>query len=473
MYCLTTWRTKQWNEVNSNNCLYSPFSFRRLKLTHISFENKQGMKVIVLPFLIVFTNLPNIAADCSELIYYNVTDLDIQKITIAVTKVKDFAVLGGKEVFEVPYDKEEFQVTAAELVLKNGFELVEHRVTTLGGRSLILYRMTNKHPGSIIFLMHGLFGSHEDWILTGKNGLAYYLADEGFDVWMGNARGNKYFREHDNYQAHCKEFWHFSWDEMGRYDLSASIDYVLEITGRRRMIFIGHSQGSTTGMALLSEFTQFNSKIALFIALAPLTFVSNTRSPLLRMLSLRDNESYIMRKAIGLQEFVPNEVLTKSLSSILCDNGTITQYVCKNFMFQLCGFVVNNLDLPNLPLIIKRFPSRGSSRTLLHYAQELASGRFRRYDFEESENINVYGSLFPPEYFLENITTPVILFYSNNDWMSNNTDVEMMAEKLPQVISSNIIEGYSHLDFIFANNVKSMVYSKLVGLIKKYKKYWR
>lgn len=431
------------------------------------------MKMIVLPLFIVFANVVSISADCSELNYYNVTDLEMHKLKIAVTKVKDFTILGGREDFEVPCDKEEFQLTPDELIRKIGLEPEEHRVTTPGGRGFSIYRINSKHPGSVIFLMHGLFGSHEDWILAGKNGLAYYLADEGFDVWMGNARGNKYFREHDNFEAHCKEFWQFSWDEMGRYDLSASIDYVLENTGRKKMIFIGYSQGSTSAMVLLSDFKQFNSKIALFIALAPITFVSNVRSPILKILASRDNENYIMRKAIGLQEFVPIKALTKSLASVLCDNGTITQYVCTNFMFQLCGFNINNLDIPNLPLILKRYPSRGPTRSLLHYAQILASGQYRRYNFEQNENINVYGSLLPPEYLLENITTPVILFYSNNDWISNNTDIEMMIEKLPKVISTNVIDGYSHLDFIFANNVKSMIYSKLVGLIKKYKKYWR
>lgn len=430
------------------------------------------MKVIVLPLLIVFAYVTSISGDCSAIMHYNVTDLDLENIKIAVTKVNDFTILGNKERSAVPSDKEEFQVTTDELVRKYGFEIMEHTVTLLDGLTMPLYRINNRRPGPVIFLMHGLFGSHEDWILAGQNGLANFLADEGFDVWMGDARGNKYFRQHQ-FNAQCKEFWRFSWDEMAIFDLSASIDYVLENTGRQSLIFIGYSQGSTSALVLLSNLKQFNRKISLFIALAPLAFLSNAKSPLLRVFSLSGNVSYIMRKTVGLQEFVPNKVLTQSLSTVLCDNGNRTQYICNNFMFQLCGFNVNNLDTQNLPLILKRYPTRGSSRTLFHYAQLVASGQFRKYDYGEAENFNVYGSPNPPNYCLENITTPTILLYSNNDWMSNNIDVEMLMEKLPRVISSNVIEGYSHLDFIFANNVKSMVYSKLLGLIKKHKKYWR
>lgn len=427
----------------------------------------------MLLILIVFANVTSISADCSKLNYYNVTNSEIQKIKTAITKMTGFTVLGYKETYAVPPNTEELILTADEIVQNNGFELVEHRVAIPGGQTLSLYRISDRRPGPVIFLMHGLFGSHEDWILAGKNGLAYILADEGFDVWMGNARGNKYFRERDHFEADCKEFWHFSWDEMARYDLPASIDYVLESTGHKTMIFIGYSQGSTSAIVLLSEFKQYNHKISLFIALAPLAFVSNARSPLLRMFSLREDESYILRKAVGLQEFVPNVILTNSLKTVNCDNGTLTQYVCKSFMFQICGFNINNLDIRNLPLILKRYPSRGSSRTLMHYAQILRSGEFRRYDYGQNENLNIYGSLLPPDYIVENITTPVMLFYSNNDWISNNTDVEMLIEKLPNVLSSIIIDGYSHLDYIFASNAKLTVYAKLLALIRKHKKYWR
>lgn len=429
--------------------------------------------MIVLPLLIFFAKITSIFSECNEIRDSDVTNSEIEEIKRAVTKVKDFSILGGKEEFEVPCYKDEFDATAEELLRKLGFELEERSVLT-DGHTLTLHRINNKNPGSVVFLMHGLYGSSEDWILTGKNGLAYYLADEGFDVWMGNTRRNKPYREYETVQFNCKENWRFTWDEVGRADLSAAIDYVLQTTGHKKMIFIGYSQGSTSAAVLLSSFEEFNRKIALFVAIAPITFVSNTKSPLLKILSLHNKENYIIRKAIGFHEFAPSETLTRSLSTVLCDNGTITQYVCKNFMFQFCGFNIENLDIPNLPLILSRYPSKGSTRSLIHYAQGLTSGQFRRYDFEYSENINIYGSMLPPEYNLENITTPVILFYSDNDdWISNKKDVEMLMEKLPNVISSNVIDGYSHLDFMFAKDVKTKVYLKLFVLIKKYKKYWR
>ena len=51
---------------------------------------------------------------------------------------------------------------------------------------------------------------------------AFYFANRGFDVWLGNMRGNYYSREHHRLSANDKEFWEFSFDEMARYDLTAA-----------------------------------------------------------------------------------------------------------------------------------------------------------------------------------------------------------------------------------------------------------
>lgn len=72
---------------------------------------------------------------------------------------------------------------------------------------------------------------------------AYILADQGYDVWIGNARGNKYSRAHTYLDPDTGvDFWDFTWHQIGVYDLPAMIDYVLEQTGQEDMFYIGHSQ---------------------------------------------------------------------------------------------------------------------------------------------------------------------------------------------------------------------------------------
>lgn len=62
----------------------------------------------------------------------------------------------------------------------------------------------------VVLLMHGLFSSAADFVITGpENGLAFVLADAGYDVWMGNARGTRFSRKNLNISPKDPAFWDF------------------------------------------------------------------------------------------------------------------------------------------------------------------------------------------------------------------------------------------------------------------------
>jgi len=45
--------------------------------------------------------------------------------------------------------------------------------------------------------MHGLADSADSWVVNSKDKApALVAAKEGYDVWLGNFRGNKYSRAH-------------------------------------------------------------------------------------------------------------------------------------------------------------------------------------------------------------------------------------------------------------------------------------
>ena len=85
-----------------------------------------------------------------------------------------------------------------------------------------------------MYCQHGLEDSSATWVLAGPDhgAPAFRLAEAGYDVWLGNYRGNTYSRGHISLNADTdSEFWQFTWDEMAKYDLPTMMNYVLEETG--------------------------------------------------------------------------------------------------------------------------------------------------------------------------------------------------------------------------------------------------
>jgi pimeloyl-ACP methyl ester carboxylesterase len=67
---------------------------------------------------------------------------------------------------------------------------------------------------------------------------------------------------------------------MGVYDLPAEIDYILKNTSVKNIHYVGHSMGSTMFYVLMSTKPEYNAKIRHMVALAPVAFLRNTKTPL-------------------------------------------------------------------------------------------------------------------------------------------------------------------------------------------------
>lgn len=104
-----------------------------------------------------------------------------------------------------------------------------------------------------VFLQHGLFASADSWVINKDKSLAIQLAKSGFDVWMGNARGNKHSREHASYHPYWGNYWEFTIDDLAM-DLIENIDIVRQNIGQKKIGFIGHGYGATQMLMLLSKF---------------------------------------------------------------------------------------------------------------------------------------------------------------------------------------------------------------------------
>jgi lysosomal acid lipase/cholesteryl ester hydrolase len=121
--------------------------------------------------------------------------------------------------------------------------------------------------------MHGIEDSSIAWVVNSVDkSPAFLLANAGVDVWLGNNRGNMLSKKHVTKSPKNADFWDFSFEEMGLYDVPAFIDKILNETGSDMLdMYMGHSEGTTQffiGSSMKSEY--YASKVKLFSALAPI-----------------------------------------------------------------------------------------------------------------------------------------------------------------------------------------------------------
>ncbi|XP_058839895.1 lipase 3-like isoform X1 [Topomyia yanbarensis] len=418
----------------------------------------------------------------------------------------------------IPYNPDT-DLSTPEIAVRHGYNAESHTLKTVDGYLLTLHRIpcgrtgcasSGKGTGQPVFLQHGLLSSSADWLLSGpEKALAFILADAGYDVWLGNARGNTYSRKHVSMSSDETAFWDFSWHEMALFDIPAEIDFVYAMrelehnATDRNLLYVGHSMGTTMAFVLLASRPEYNDRIEAVFAMAPVAFMGHVKSPIrllapfsndieipldqfpslhipnwvdgfandiLKRLSLR---LLMILKFFGSNEFMPQNKIIRYLAKYGCELTEAEKYICENTVFVLCGFDKEQYNATLMPVIFGHTPAGTSTKTVVHYAQEIHEhGNFQQFDYGEAENQRRYGQSKPPSYDLDSITTPIALFYANNDWLAGPMDVANLFSRLTRTSIGMFRvpnDNFNHVDFLWGNDAPEVVYKQLVMLMQRYK----
>lgn len=171
------------------------------------------------------------------------------------------------------------------------------------------------------------------------------LADAGYDVWLGNARGTAPSRKHKSLKPkglRQKKFWQFSWHEIGMYDVPAFIDYVLDATNYTKLNYIGFSQGTTSFFVMTSMRPEYNDKILEANLLAPVALLKGNENVMYNAIARFYDP---LKKALEILRVykltISNQLLMK-VSEIACRKASrTTPLSCKLILAILSSSQVN------------------------------------------------------------------------------------------------------------------------------------
>lgn len=356
-----------------------------------------------------------------------------------------------------------------ELILSKGYPAEEYQVQTSDGYLLGVQRIphgkNNTGGGPAVLLQHGLEDASHTWVINfPEQSLGFILADAGYDVWLGNNRGNVYSKNHVSLDPNSEAFWQFSFDEMGSSDLPAMLDFIREATGQDQVIHIGHSEGTMQGFIGYQNQTTA-SKVKLFVALAPVAYIGDITSRFFQLLAKLDVATIL--SVFGVKEFLPSTPLYHDLADAACD---LSELFCNIVLCAMAGCNPDNLNATRFDVYFDADPAGTSVQNMVHFQQGVKRDNWCMQDFGYFGNKQHYGTHHYPCYDLSQVIAPTALYTGGRDKLADPTDVTKIKEQMnpSKIVHEFNIDEYEHMDFIWGLDAHQKLYPDVVELLQKY-----
>ncbi|KAK4236752.1 Alpha/Beta hydrolase protein [Achaetomium macrosporum] len=360
-----------------------------------------------------------------------------------------------------------FGYTAEEHVVqtKDGYLLGLHRLAWRKGEedTKVNHRGAKSVKKRVVYLHHGLLMNSEVWVcLTDEQrALPFALVEKGYDVWLGNNRGNKYSKKSIHSSPTSVKFWNFSIDEFAFHDIPDSINYILETTGQQSLSYIGFSQGTAQAFASLAVHPKLNDQVNVFIALAPAMSPAGLSNGVVDALVKASPQVLFLlfgRRSILSSATMWESLLYPPLFTKLIDLGL-------SFLF---NWRTQNISASQKLAAYPHLYSFTSTKSVVHWFQIIRTKSFQMYDDDVHPPLLLTSSskyTKVARYPTRNIKTPVVLVYGGSDSL---VDIKAMLRELPHQTVANEIPHYEHLDFLWARDVDEQVFPHVFDALESF-----
>lgn len=377
----------------------------------------------------------------------------------------------------------DWERSTLEFIESRGYHTEGHFATTPDGYILGLHRIPTPHkptssdrdgadpnsppttpsdPPRPVLIIHGFMQSSEAFAIRRRtsDSLPLVLSDAGYDVWLGNNRGNKYSYKHVNKKPGNDDFWDYSLDDLCRYDLPTMVDYVLEHSGAKSLTLIGFSQGTAQSFAYLTNPVSA-SKVNLCIALAPVSVPRGFANPFVDTFA-RARPDFIFL-LFGKRQLLPSTLFWRSY----LPRDKFVKFIDYALKF-LFGWDTQCLDTNEKPLLYSHLYSHTSVKAIVHWFQMIQHNKFQMFDdLMYNATPDNYSGYALPHYPLRNIRTPVACFCGGRDTLPQTANLLASLPKDKKVLVHSE-EKYEHLDFMWAKDVSQKIYPKILTLMEKH-----
>ncbi|CAN1192488.1 Triacylglycerol lipase 1 [Linum perenne] len=355
-----------------------------------------------------------------------------------------------------------------QVIGRAGYPCTEHtlldlQIETTDGYLLALQRVSSRNGnissnrGPPVLLQHGLFMGGDCWFLNSpEESLGFILADQGFDVWVGNVRGTFWSHGHVSLSEDDKEFWDWSWQELAMYDLAEMIHHIYSATSSK-VFLVGHSQGTIMSLAALSQ-PKIVEMVEAAALLCPISYLDHVTAPLVhKMVTMHVDQ---MITAMGIHQLNFRSEFLINLLDSLCEELLHCDDLLSSITGDNCCFNSSRIDF-----YLDYEPHPSSSKNLRHLFQMIRKGTFAQYDYGKLKNLKQYGQASPPVFDLSLIpdSLPLWMGYGGLDGLADIDDMQHTLKELLCKTELLYLENYGHIDFLLSVKAKEDVYDHILA----------
>lgn len=140
--------------------------------------------------------------------------------------------------------------TFEQICHEAGYVLEKHWVTTEDGYINSMFRIrknNSSEPLPTAMLVHGFTESGNTFVVNVRDkSPVFVLAEQGYDVWVINFRGNFFSMKHQTLSAETDvEYWEGSTlSNTAIYDIPAFIKHAKDISKFEKLTIVAHSMGT-------------------------------------------------------------------------------------------------------------------------------------------------------------------------------------------------------------------------------------
>ena len=347
----------------------------------------------------------------------------------------------------------------------NGYKLEEHKVITEDGYILSLWHLVPKSSTTkVIYFQHGLSDTAWCFFQLGANSLPFLLMKEGYDVWLGNSRGNVFSLAHVSKDPNDKDsgFYDFSLDDKVKYDLPATIQYIKSKTGGKKMSYIAHSQGSTIFFMLY----MFNPSLveSSFDHFSSVGTVPNIAHSVFSPIKLLDIIYGILEKLNMKKAFLSLKHSQRLMISNFCK---YLPRVCK-FFFEKGASIksTGKIDYKKIYNYLYYYPGGTSNTNLLHWSQIHTLKKLVFY------NPNYNNDKLSRPYNINNLkkwNIKALIARTDMDTFSSYEDVTNLVKTVNNDSFMKVLDlkNYGHLDVLAAESAYKDIFIPIIKFLKE------